>query len=108
MNARNLIVYHLLPIIIGILMVFASPVDARTTRGPVIPGHSPVGAPRAPTGSPSLDEMVTEILERPLFSPSRQAVSAVPSTPAVEEKEPPKLPGRLAGVAILPEVREAL
>ena len=58
---------------------------------------------------PSADALTAEILERPLFSPSRQLAEDVPrdENPAAAP-EPPKLPARLAGVSIRPEAREAI
>jgi hypothetical protein len=106
MNATATLLRNLLLVIVGLAVVSACPAQARVASGPVIPGHA---AASTPAPSPNLDAMVTEILERPLFSPSRQAASEAPDeAPAEEEKEPPKMPGRLAGVAVLPEVREAL
>jgi hypothetical protein len=49
------------------------------------------------------DRMVAEILKRPLFTPGRRA----PETRIVKA-EPPKLQGRLAGVVLRPDLREAL
>ena len=50
------------------------------------------------------DAMVTEILKRPLFTEGR-----MPPMPKVAAKpEPPRLQGRLAGVVIQPDDKEAL
>jgi hypothetical protein len=54
---------------------------------------------------PDVEALVAEILERPLFSPSRLPVHA---EIVKEERTPITMPGRLAGTAIRPEVREAL
>ena len=59
----------------------------------------------------SLDAIVTEILERPLFSPSRQGVDKSSSNDVAQEPPPPpppQLPQRLAGMSIRPEGRQAL
>lgn len=105
MNVTALLM-RILPLIIIGASVCARAVDARVAAGPVIPGHTAASAPAA---SRNLDAMVTEILERPLFSPSRQAAGeSLADAQPVPEKEPPKMPGRLAGVAVLPEVREAV
>jgi hypothetical protein len=48
------------------------------------------------------DKMVAEILRRPLFSAERQ-----PPVIKVVKAEPPKLQGRLAGVMMQPDFREA-
>jgi hypothetical protein len=62
-----------------------------------------------PTTPPSADALAAEILERPLFSPSRQLGEDAPRDEnAAAEPEPPKLPARLAGVSIRPEAREAI
>jgi hypothetical protein len=47
--------------------------------------------------------MVAEILKRPLFTPGRQ-----PPQVKIVKAEPPKLQGRLAGVVLRPDLREAL
>ena len=49
------------------------------------------------------DRMVAEILKRPLFTPGRQ-----PPQVRIVKAEPPKLQGRLAGVVLRPDLREAL
>jgi len=49
------------------------------------------------------DRMVAEILKRPLFTPGRQ-----PPEVKIAKAEPPKLQGRLAGVVLRPDLREAL
>ena len=49
------------------------------------------------------DRLVAEILKRPLFTPGRQ-----PPQPKIVKAEPPKLQGRLAGVMLRADVREAL
>ncbi|HXJ01740.1 MAG TPA: hypothetical protein VNH44_10985 [Micropepsaceae bacterium] len=58
--------------------------------------------------APDIDALVAQILERPLFSSSRQPADAAPEEVAEAPKEPPKMPGRLEGVSIRPEAREAL
>lgn len=59
--------------------------------------------------SPNVDALIAEILQHPLFSPSRQPPDAAPSAEeAKAEKEPLKPPGRLEGTAVLPGIREAL
>jgi hypothetical protein len=106
MNATVHLLRIVASIVAGIGLLLGSAAEARVASGPVIPGHA---AAAAPPPSRDLDANVTEILERPLFNPSRQAASEAPiETDGAAEKEPPKMPGRLAGVAILPEVREAL
>lgn len=49
------------------------------------------------------DRLVAEILKRPLFTQGRQ-----PPQPKIVIAEPPKLQGRLAGVTLRPDIREAL
>lgn len=49
------------------------------------------------------DRMAAEILERPLFTPGRQ-----PPEVKIVQAEPPKLQGRLAGVMLRSDGREAL
>jgi len=60
------------------------------------------------TAPADIDALVADILERPLFSPSRQPVDTAPEEIAEAPKEPPQMPGRLEGVSIRPEAREAL
>ncbi|HEX3487417.1 MAG TPA: hypothetical protein VHT51_20340 [Micropepsaceae bacterium] len=60
------------------------------------------------TPAPDFDSMVSEILAHPLFSPSRQPPDMKTDDVAEAPKEPPKMPGRLEGVSIRPEMREAL
>jgi type II secretory pathway component PulC len=50
-----------------------------------------------------VDRLVAEILKRPLFSQGRQ-----PPQPKIVKAEPPKLQGRLAGVVLRSDLREAL
>jgi hypothetical protein len=58
---------------------------------------------------PDLDDMVTTILERPLFTAGRRPPAApAVAAPVVEEKTAPEIRGRLAGVMIGPDTREAL
>ena len=58
---------------------------------------------------PNIDSMVSEILERPLFSSSRLPYEEFVEAETDEsEYEPPQLQSRLTGVAIRPEGREAL
>jgi type II secretory pathway component PulC len=49
------------------------------------------------------DLLVAEILKRPLFTEGRQ-----PPRPRIVKAEPPKLQGRLAGVMLRSDLREAL
>ena len=49
------------------------------------------------------DRMAAEILKHPLFTPGRQ-----PPQVRIAKPEPPKLQGRLAGVVLRQDVREAL
>jgi type II secretory pathway component PulC len=49
------------------------------------------------------DALVAEILQRPLFVQSRR-----PPQPKIVKAEPPRLQGRLAGVMLQSDVREAL
>ena len=58
--------------------------------------------------SPDTDALIAEILERPLFSPSRQPAEAAPEQVSETPTAQPKMPGRLEGVSIRPEAREAL
>lgn len=59
--------------------------------------------------SPNLDALVAEILQHPLFSPTRQPPDPAPAVEeAKADKEPLKPPGRLEGTAVLPGMREAL
>jgi hypothetical protein len=57
-----------------------------------------------------IEAMVEVILERPLFSPSRQPPEVLTATHIEEtlEKAPSQLHGRLAGMMISPGTREAL
>jgi hypothetical protein len=57
-----------------------------------------------------MEAAITEILEHPLFSPTRHPpeVLSVANVEETSEKAPPQLQGRLAGVMIRPGVREAL
>jgi hypothetical protein len=57
---------------------------------------------------PNIDALVSEILARPLFSPSRRPADEAADQVADAPKEPLKMPGRLEGVTIRPQVREAL
>jgi len=49
------------------------------------------------------DQLAAQILKRPLFTQGRE-----PPEQKVVKKEPPKLQGRLAGVMMRPDTREAL
>lgn len=49
------------------------------------------------------DRIAAEILKRPLFTPGRQ-----PPEEKVVKAEPPQLQGRLSGVMLRPDLREAL
>ena len=49
------------------------------------------------------DRLVAEVLKRPLFTEGRQ-----PPQPKIVKAEPPRLQGRLAGVMLRSDVREAL
>ena len=84
--------------------------DAAASNEPVRVEPAPVAVAKpAAAALPDSDALIGEILERPVFSPSRQAVDATPPAEDVEEpKAPPKMPGRLAGLSIRPEAREAL
>lgn len=57
-----------------------------------------------------MESAVATILERPLFSPTRDLPDPIPDTATTEtpESAPPQLEARLAGVMIRPGVREAL
>src|SRR5258706_9909343 len=96
---------------VGIAMVFVvefisgTVVGASASNGP---GRSQPAAANSKPAPLDVDSLVAEILERPLFSPSRQPADAAPPAEAQNEKPPPQLPGRLAGVTIRPEAREAL
>jgi hypothetical protein len=80
--------------------------DAAAANAPVRPNPAPVKPELAP---PNVDALVEEILQQPLFSPSRQSVDAAEREQRSEtETAPPKMPGRLAGMTIGPEAREAL
>ena len=57
---------------------------------------------------PNINALVSKILARPLFNPSRQPVQEGLDQIAEAPKYPPKMPGRLQGVTIRPQVREAL
>jgi hypothetical protein len=62
-----------------------------------------------PISSPDIEATVAQILERPIFSTNRQPAAAPPTeAEEIEEKQPPQLQGRLAGVTILPGESEAL
>jgi hypothetical protein len=56
-----------------------------------------------------IDPMVAEILARPLFTSTRMP-AAMPGADEeiVEEKHPPELQARLAGITLSPDAREAL
>jgi hypothetical protein len=56
-----------------------------------------------------IDPMVAEILARPLFTSTRMP-AALPAADEeiVEEKQPPQLQARLAGITLGPDAREAL
>jgi hypothetical protein len=88
-------------------LVSRGPSDSAAANEPVRVG--PAQAKQAAAPLPDSDALIGEILERPLFSPSRQAVeTAPPGEETGKPKEPPKLPRRLAGLSIRPEAREAL
>jgi hypothetical protein len=57
----------------------------------------------------AIDPMVAEILARPLFTSSRMP-AAMPAAEEeiIEEKQPPELQARLAGITLGPDTREAL
>lgn len=93
------------------IVPFAAIVAARqpseATRPAALVQTKPVSLREQP--SPSVDALVAEILQRPLFSPSRRPPDNAPMDESAKaEKEPLKLPGRLEGTAILPGIREAL
>lgn len=93
------------------IVPFAAIVAARqpseATRPAALVQTKPVSLREQP--SPSVDALVAEILQRPLFSPSRRPPDNAPMDESAKaEKEPLKLPGRLEGTAVLPGTREAL
>lgn len=117
---------NLLPILRPVLLgaVFAAPValfaafiGKGTDAAPVSISPAPVAAKsisvkqQEPQPVESLDAIVTQILERPLFSASRQGVDKSSSNDVAQEPPPPpppQLPQRLAGMSIRPEGRQAL
>jgi len=111
-SARRLLRPVLAGIGLGTAMVFAVSFMSHAAEGPALPNGKVREAQTQKRTAPepqNLDAMVSEILERPLFSSSRQAPDETPpETQAAEEIEPPKMPGRLEGVAIIPGVKEAL
>src|SRR5687767_2071610 len=70
--------------------------------------------PRTPEASKTfrpafdMESAVATILERPLFSPTRDLPDLPPDTTETPESAPPQLGARLAGVMIRPGAREAL
>ena len=111
----NLIPRLLRPVLLGItcglaMVVFVEFI-ARGAGNAVASNEPPRARPVAQkqTAPPSADALTAEILERPLFSSSRQLAEDAPREErAAAEPEPPKLPARLAGVSIRPEAREAI
>jgi len=79
----------------GVLFVLLGSKDAPASFAP-LKGDARQAANRA-------DQMVAEILKRPLFTPGRQ-----PPEAKVVKAEPPQLQGRLAGVMLRPDLRIAL
>jgi hypothetical protein len=70
--------------------------------------------PRTPDASKTfrpafdMESAIAIILERPLFSPTRDLPDPPPDTTEPPQSAPPQLGARLAGVMIRPGVREAL
>jgi len=99
--------------------VFAALLDHGTDATPVSVSPVPIAA-KPDTGkdlkkgeepTENLDSMVSEILERPLFSPSRQSADKPDSegvAQAPPPPPPPQLPARLAGTNIRHDARQAL
>jgi len=101
----------LLGICCGLAMVAFVEFIARGPGNAVASNEPPRIRPVAvkQTAPPSADALAAEILERPLFSPSRQLAEEAPADEDIAaEPEPPKLPARLAGVSIRPDTREAI
>jgi general secretion pathway protein N len=110
---RNIIsIFHL--VLGGLCLCLSGIIAAELTltvsRVAASPNYAAVGAAaQAATPAPPVDAdaLVAEILDRPLFSPDRHP-PAPPPAPEAEAKTPPELNGRLAGVMIRPNDREAL
>ena len=105
------------PVLFGVLMaaplgVLAVSIGNGPNAAPVPVSPVTVAAVTAkqqPEPAENLDSIVTEILERPLFSVSRQGVDKHDSaSAAAAPPPPPQLPGRLAGISIRPGSRQAL
>lgn len=93
--------------IVPFAVIVAAHQPSEATRPAALIRTKPVALREPP--SPNVDALAAEILERPLFSPSRQPPDNAPMGEAAKtEKEPLKLPGRLEGTAVLPGIREAL
>jgi hypothetical protein len=99
--------------------IFAVLLGHGTDAAPVSVSPVPVAAKpvtgkdlkRGEEPAENLDSMVSEILERPLFSPSRQSADKPDSEDVAQAPPPPpppQLPARLAGMNIRPETRQAL
>jgi hypothetical protein len=111
----NMIPRLLRPILLGICCGLAMVVFVEfIARGPgnaVASNEPPRIRPVAvkQTALPSVDALVGEILERPLFNSSRQLAEEAPADEEITAApEPAKLPARLAGVSIRPDAREAI
>jgi hypothetical protein len=94
-----------LAMVLTVMFVSGESGDAAASNEPVRIQPAAVTEKTAPA---DIDALVADILDRPLFSPSRQPVDTAPEEIAEAPKEPPKMPGRLEGVSIRPEAREAL
>jgi hypothetical protein len=103
------------PILIGlgfaaamVLMVIFISEDSGDAAASNQPVRSQPTAVTPKVTIPDVDAMVAKILERPVFSPSRQPADAALEQASQAPEEPLKMPGRLEGVSIRPEGREAL
>jgi hypothetical protein len=106
---------HLRAIVIGLsfgLLMVSMVAFVSEDSGDASASNEPVRLPPTAVtqhvGPPDIDALIAEILERPLFSPSRQPAEAAPEQISETPTAQPKMPGRLEGVSIRPEAREAL
>jgi hypothetical protein len=109
MNPR-VIRFVLLGLCAGFASVIAVEVTLALTSGATVerPGRNSA-ALLSKHSETDTSALIAEILERPLFSPDRNAKD--PESAAaerVQEKEPPQLESRLTGIMIGPQGREAL
>jgi hypothetical protein len=99
-------------ICMGLVLIIAAELFQMTGRNASPSLKTAAGTTAIKARIPQLDveAAVAEILRRPLFSPAREPMEVLSASNAsvIAGGAPPQLHGRLAGVMIRPDAREAL